>query len=334
MEPNGILIYGELSDDFSIAPVVCELLTKASELKKEIWNQRVMVCLIGKRMNYDCLIDKLGRFGADEVVVVNDDRLSEYNKEYHCEIFTEIAKKYPPRIILIGATEKGKDIASYTATKLKTGLTADCTDLGIGEYNLLLSTRPTFGGKLTADILCDTFPQMATVKPNTFKTAEKESNVSAKFNWFDLDKIDRKIEVIQTVKKAASLNDVSAAEIVVAGGAGACKDNGFTLVYQLAQKLKAAVGGTREAFEKGYITKSQQIGQTGKTISPKLYIAVGISGANQHMAGIQNSGKIIAINKDKDAPIFQNADVGIVGDLFEIIPELLENLDKKEEKNE
>ena len=328
MEPNGILIYGEMQDDYTIAPVVLELLSKAAELKQGIWNQRVMVCLINKRMNYDFLIDTLGRYGADEVIVVNDDRLSKYDREYHSEIFTKIAKKYPPRMILIGATVKGKDIASYVATKLKTGLTADCTQLGIGEYNLLLSTRPTFGGQLTADILCDTFPQMATVQPNTFKAVERESCVSAKFNWIDLDKIEKRIEVVDKIKKSISNNDIASAEIVVAGGAGACKDNGFTLVYQLAQKLKAAVGGTREAFERGFITKSQQIGQTGKAIAPKLYIAVGVSGANQHLAGIKNSGKIIAINNDKNAPIFENADVGIVGDLFEIIPELIDELDK------
>lgn len=328
MEPNGILIYGEIQDDYTIAPVVLELLSKAAELKQGIWNQRVMVCLINKRMNYDFLIDTLGRYGADEVIVVNDDRLSKYDREYHSEIFTKIAEKYPPRMILIGATVKGKDIASYVATKLKTGLTADCTQLGIGEYNLLLSTRPTFGGQLTADILCDTFPQMATVQPNTFKAVERESCVSAKFNWIDLDKIEKRIEVVEKIKKGISNNDIASAEIVVAGGAGACKDNGFTLVYQLAQKLKAAVGGTREAFERGFITKSQQIGQTGKAIAPKLYIAVGVSGANQHLAGIKNSGKIIAINNDKNAPIFENADVGIVGDLFEIIPELIDELDK------
>lgn len=328
MEPNGILIYGEMQDDYTIAPVVLELLSKAAELKQGIWNQRVMVCLINKRMNYDFLIDTLGRYGADEVIVVNDDRLSKYDREYHSEIFTKIAEKYPPRMILIGATVKGKDIASYVATQLKTGLTADCTQLGIGEYNLLLSTRPTFGGQLTADILCDTFPQMATVQPNTFKAVERESCVSAKFNWIDLDKIEKRIETVDKIKKSISNTDIASAEIVVAGGAGACKDNGFTLVYQLAQKLKAAVGGTREAFERGFITKSQQIGQTGKAIAPKLYIAVGVSGANQHLAGIKNSGKIIAINNDKNAPIFENADVGIVGDLFEIIPELIDELDK------
>lgn len=327
-EPNGILIYGELQDNNKAANVVFELLTKARELKLKLWNQRIMVCIIGARVNYDNLIEELGSYGADEVVLVTDDRLKEYNREYHCEILTRIAKKFPPRIILIGATVQGKEIAPYIATKLETGLTADCTDLAIGENNLLLSTRPTFGGQLTANILCRTFPQMATVQPNTFKTSKCESKVNATFNWIDLDDIENRIKIINKIKKNKNARDISTAKIIVAGGKGACKNNGFTLIYELAQKLNAAVAGSREAFEKGYITKSQQIGQTGKTAAPQLYIAVGISGANQHLAGIKNSDKIIAINNDKNAPIFECADVGIVGDLFKVLPQIIENIDK------
>ena len=328
MEPNGILIYGELNEDYSVNNVVLELLSKARELKEKIWNQRIMVCVIGKRINYEPIIQKLGEHGANEVVLITDNRLEEYNKNYYSEIFTQIAKKYPPRIILVGATNQGKEIASYTATKLETGLTADCTNLDIGENNLLLSTRPTFGGQLTADILCRTFPQMATVQANTFKATTCANYVNAIFNWVDIDKIENHIEIINKIKKSQNAKDINTAEIIVCGGAGACKDNGFTLIYQLAQKLNGAVAGSREAFEKGYITKSQQIGQTGKTVAPKLYIAVGISGANQHLAGIKNSDKIIAINNDKNAPIFEHADVGIIGDLFKVLPDLIDNIDK------
>lgn len=328
MEPNGILIYGELNEDYSVNNVVLELLSKARELKEKIWNQRIMVCVIGKRINYEPIIQKLGEHGANEVVLITDNRLEKYNKNYYSEIFTQIAKKYPPRIILVGATNQGKEIASYTATKLETGLTADCTNLDIGENNLLLSTRPTFGGQLTADILCRTFPQMATVQANTFKATTCENYVNAIFNWVDIDKIENHIEIINKIKKSQNAKDINTAEIIVCGGAGACKDNGFTLIYQLAQKLNGAVAGSREAFEKGYITKSQQIGQTGKTVAAKLYIAVGISGANQHLAGIKNSDKIIAINNDKNAPIFEHADVGIIGDLFKVLPDLIDNIDK------
>lgn len=327
MEPNGILIYGELNNDNSIRAVVKQLVTKARDLKEKLWNQRIMVCIIGPRINYENIIYELGQYGADEVVIVCDNRITEYNHNYFPEIFTQIAQKYPPRAILIGATNQGKEIASYTATKLNTGLTADCTNLDISDNNILLSTRPTFGGQLTADILCRTFPQMATVQENIFKESKIEHNTTAIFNWIDIDKIEKKIEIIKSIKKELKSKDIASAKIILAGGLGACQNNGFALIYQLAQKLNAAVAGSREAFEKGYITKSQQIGQTGKTVAPALYIAVGISGANQHLAGIKNSGKIISINKDENAPIFKHSDIALVGDLFEILPELIKNLD-------
>ncbi|MGM9993603.1 MAG: electron transfer flavoprotein subunit alpha/FixB family protein [Candidatus Avigastranaerophilus sp.] len=336
MEPNGILIYAQKDENNRIEPVVKELLTKARFLKEKLWNQRITVCVIGERINYENIINELGSYGADEVIIVSDDRLKDYNKIYYSEIFTQIAKQYPPRIILVGATVQGKDIAAYTSTKLETGLTADCTDLDIDDKScLLVSTRPTFGGKLTADILCKTFPQMATVQQNIFKSEKTEHKATAVFNWIDIDKIENKIEVINKTTKNHSSNDISNADIIVAGGLGACRDNGFALIYELAAKLNAMVAGSREAYERGYITKSQQTGQTGKIVAPKLYIAVGISGADQHLAGIKNSGKIIAINNDKNAPIFKYADIGIIGDLFKILPEFIAEVDKdKEVKNE
>ncbi len=328
MEPNGILIYGELNKENGISQIVFELLTKSAELKEKIWNQQIMVCIIGPRMNYDNIIKSLSEYGADKVIIVNDNRLSEFDENYHAKIFTQIAQKYSPRIVLIGATVQGKQIAPYTSVKLNTGLTADCTDLNIGDNYLLLSTRPTFGGKLTADIYCKTFPQMATVHQNTFKAIKKENQIDVIYDWIDIDKIENKITKINSIKKIISSKDINTAQIIVSGGMGACKDNGFTLIYELAQRLNAAVAGSRSAFEKGYITKSQQIGQTGKTVAPDLYIAVGISGAAQHLAGIKNSGKIIAINEDKNAPIFNHADVGIVGNLFDILPDLINELDR------
>lgn len=336
MEPNGILIYGELDEHNEVRPVVKQLISKARQLKEKIWNQRIMVCVIGPRINYDRIMYELGIYGADDVIIVCDNRIFRYDSNIYPEIFKKIAEKYPPRIILTGATVQGKAVASYTATKLETGLTADCTDININEYSMLVSTRPTFGGKLTADILCKTFPQMATVQENVFKSVEIDNRANAIFDWQDIGDIEQKTELIKTVKKEHSSRDVAKSEIVIAGGLGACKDNGFALIYQLAQKMGAAVGGSREAFEKSYIIKSQQIGQTGKTIASKIYIAVGISGANQHLAGIKNCDKIIAINNDVNAPIFKYADIGIVGNLFEVLPDLIEKYDtvKIEEKNE
>ena len=331
MEPNGILIYAQTDDDNRIEPVVKELLTKACSLKEKIWNQRIMACVIGERINYEEMIKELGAYGADEVIIVSDNRLKTYNKTYYSEIFTQIAKNHPPRIILIGATSQGKDIAAYVSTKLETGLTADCTDLDIGEANLLLSTRPTFGGQLTADILCKTFPQMATVQQNIFKAEKIDKTAVAKFDWIDIDKIENKIEVINRVVKKNSSENIANADIIVAGGLGACRDNGFALIHELARKLNASVAGTRVAFEKGYILKSQQVGQSGKIVAPKVYIAVGISGADQQLVGIKNSCKIIVINNDKNAPIFKYADIGIVGDLFKVLPELIKEVDKDKE---
>lgn len=335
MDPNGILIYAQRDENNRIEKVVLELLSKARELKQKLWNQRIMACVIGPRINYEDIITELGNYGADEVVIVCDDRLSDYNNVYFPSVFAQIAQMYTPRIILIGATVQGKEIAAYTSSKLETGLTADCTNLDIGENNLLLSTRPTFGGQLTADILCKTFPQMATVQQNIFKSLPIEHKANAIFNWIDIDKVTNNTEIINVSKKLCSSNDIASSEIIVSGGLGACRDNGFALIYELACKLNGAVAGTRCAFEKGYITKSQQVGQTGKAVSPKIYIAVGISGADQHLTGIKNSGKIIAINKDKDAPIFKYADIGIIGDLFKILPELIHEIDiDKEGKNE
>ena len=215
-------------------------------------------------------------------------------------------------------------------------LTVDCTDLNIGEQDLLLSTRPTFGGQLMADILCRTFPQMATVQENIFKAIKTKNEAEVIYKDFNLDEIEKKIEIIEIIKKEFSKEDITKAKIIVAGGKGACKDNGFELIQELARKLNASIAGSREAYELGYITKSQQIGQTGKTVAPELYIAVGISGANQHLTSIKNSGKIIAINKDRNAPIFKQADFGIVGDLVDRLPDLIKNFDtvNKEENNE
>ena len=325
MEPQGILIYGEINEN-KIAPVVFELITKSKELKEKIWNQKIKVCVIGDKQDYTEISNELASYGADEIIIIQDERLNTYNKNYHAEIFTQIAKEFPPRIILVGATTEGKEVSAYTATKLQTGLTADCTDLNIGENNLLLSTRPTFGGQLMADILCRTFPQMATVQENIFKAIKTENKAEVVYKDFNLDEIEKKIEIIKIIKKEFSKEDITKAKIIVAGGKGACKDNGFELIQELASKLNASIAGSREAYELGYITKSQQIGQTGKTVAPQLYIAIGISGAIQHVTGIKNSGKIIAINNDNTAPIFKNADIGIIGDLFDILPKLIEEL--------
>ena len=174
MEPQGILIYGEINEN-KIAPVVFELITKSKELKEKIWNQKIKVCVIGDKQDYTEISNELASYGADEIIIIQDERLKTYNKNYHAEIFTQIAKEFPPRIILVGATTEGKEVSAYTATKLQTGLTADCTDLNIGEKDLLLSTRPTFGGQLMADILCKTTQEVVTGIDDTSVEQRKKS---------------------------------------------------------------------------------------------------------------------------------------------------------------
>lgn len=333
-EPNGILIYGELTPDYKLKPVVLQLVTKARELKPGIWNQRICVCVIGPRIRYDEIINELKEYGVDVVIIVSDDGYKEYNTERFTRAFYAIAQMFPPRIMLFGATNEGKEIGAYSATKFETGLTADCSDLSISDDNMLISTRPAFGGQLYAEIGCKTTPQCATVRENNFVAEKSYNDADVFFRWVDPDACELKTRKITSIKKTSEFRDLETAKIIVAGGKGACKDNGFNLVYMLAQRLGAAVGGSREAVEKGYVPKNKQIGQTGLFVSPDVYIAVGISGADQHLTAIKNSGKIIAINNDPDAPIFKSADVGIVGDLFNIIPDLIDSLDASENKEE
>ena len=319
-----IFVYSELTKDKEVRPVSLQLVSKAVELKSKLQNSSVVACVFSYMDDYESIISSLKSAGADKVIIINDEKLGAYNGSLFSHSFLQVAKQYNPEIILFGATYEGKEIASYVAVNFETGLTADCTNLSITEDGKLLSTRPTFGGQLIADILCRTNPQMATVQENVFPILSFSGDIDVIYENVDFSQVPHNIEIISTTYKELSNVDVASAKIVVTGGLGACTDMGFELINQLAKKLDGAVAGTREAYEKGFITKSQQIGQTGKTVAPSLYIAVGVSGANQHLTGIKNSGKIIAINKDKNAPIFQHADIGIVGDLYEVLPQLID----------
>ena len=228
--------------------------------------------------------------------------------------------------MLIGATNQGRDLAPRVAAALGTGLTADCTGLDINEKGQLAATRPTFGGQLMATILCKTFPQMATVRPNVFKVYREDSFVETEFVScpVNISYVKNRVELLDFKKTVDTvINDLDSAEIIVAGGKGLKNEKGFELLNRFAQKIGATVGATRGAVELGLAPVSVQIGQTGKTVSPKVYIACGISGAIQHTVGMTGSEYIIAINNDEDAPIFDIADTGIVGDVFEILPRFI-----------
>jgi electron transfer flavoprotein alpha subunit len=244
----------------------------------------------------------------------------------------ECSDKYKPEIILYGATSTGKDLASAVATDLPTGLTADTTELDVEEETgLLLASRPAFGGNIMATILCKKYrPQMATVRAKVMKALPPESGRTGKIieETISLKEEDIRTKVLEIVKETVKKVRIDEADIVVAGGKGLGGFEGFQIIHQLAETLGGAVGASRDVVEAGWIDHAHQVGQTGVTVTPKIYFAIGISGAIQHIVGMKNSSLIIAINKDKEAPIFQNCHYGIVGDAFEIVPILIEQFKK------
>ncbi|HOO76130.1 MAG TPA: electron transfer flavoprotein subunit alpha/FixB family protein, partial [Tepiditoga sp.] len=287
--------------------------------------------LIGS--DVDKLADELFSHGADIVYVTDNPALKEYTTDGYAKVISTMIDQVKPEIVLMGATHIGRDLAPRVSARVNTGLTADCTNLEIDDDGKLLMTRPAFGGNIMATIVCPNHrPQMSTVRPGVMKKAEasegkKGEKVTVKV---DFSENDIRTKVLEVIKQTKSSVDIQAAEIIVSGGRGLGKKEGFELVQKLADKLGGVVGASRAVVDLGWIDHDQQVGQTGKTVRPKIYIACGISGAIQHIAGMQDSEYIIAINKNPDAPIFKVADYGIVGDIYEVIPELINALDKAE----
>lgn len=326
-EGDEVLVFAEQRNG-RIARVVFELLGKARELADKL-NVKTAVILSVDKDNE--LSKELISYGADKVYIFENPLLKNYQTDLYAKVICEHIKKEKPQIVLYGATHIGRDLAPRIAQRINTGLTADCTGLDITEGNLLLQTRPAFGGNLMAQIICRKHrPQMSTVRPGVMKIKEKDANrkgeivkVSA-----ELSEKDMMVKILDIVKEAKKKVNLEEAEIIVSGGRGLGKKENFKLIEELAKLLNAEVGASRAAVDSGWIAKEHQVGQTGKTVSPKLYIAVGISGAIQHKAGMQNSDLIIAINKDPDAPIFEVADYGIADDLFKVVPEMISALTK------
>lgn len=331
-ESKGILIYGEVTRDAQLAPVVLELANAAQELSQKLGVNEVSALVISKEGNVENIKSKLKNNGFDKVYMVQDDRLTDYSTEYYSKIAIDLINDIKPAVVLIGATTQGRDLAPRISSALNTGLTADCTSLDINEKGMLAATRPTFGGNLMATILCKNMPQMASVRPKVLK---KSANSIVKDTQFievrpNIDNIEKKVELVEFIKNAqATGKRIDESEIIVAGGKGLKSPEGFKLLEELANLLGGAIGASRAAVDAGWADHSIQIGQTGKTVMPKLYIACAISGAIQHTVGMSGSEKIIAINTDSKAPIFNIADIGIVGDVYEIVPELIEMLKQK-----
>jgi electron transfer flavoprotein alpha subunit len=266
-------------------------------------------------------------YGADNAYLIDQTVFRQYRTEPYLKAMVYLIDKYKPEVVLMGATGMGRDLAGAVATRVKTGLTADCTGLGIDEKRNLMQTRPAFGGNIMATIMCDKFrPQMATVRPHVMALPERKVGATGKvieerFLISESDIFTRVLEVI-TDKSGKDGVDVAGAEFIVSGGRGLMAKENFAMLEELADQLGGVVGGSRSAVDAGWLPQDRQVGQTGKTVRPKIYIACGISGAIQHLVGMQDSDLIIAINRDAEAPIFEVATFGIVGDLFQVVPAL------------
>ena len=336
-EYKGVYVFAQQVDN-EISGIAYELLGKGKELAAKL-NEEVTAVLIGHDVKG--LADKLAEYGADKVIVVDDPELKEYRTEPYAHALASVINEFKPDIVLVGATAIGRDLGPTVSARVATGLTADCTVLEIGDFplvaipgreaeqkhNQLLMTRPAFGGNTIATIACpDNRPQMATVRPGVMQKIEPI--VGAKANVIEFNPgftpNDRYVEIKEIVKAVTDTVDIMDAKILVSGGRGVGSPENFKILEDLAEALGGTVSCSRAVVDSGWKPKELQVGQTGKTVRPNLYIACGISGAIQHTAGMEESDIIVAINKDEDAPIFDVADYGVVGDLNKIVPQLTE----------
>lgn len=318
---KGVWVFGEQKNG-EAANVALELLGQGRKLADQL-QVPLSAVLMGE--NVDDASKKLIAYGADNVYVVDHPSLKHFNDESYADIFVQLIKRHKPEIVLLGATTYGRSLAPRVSSRLNTGLTADCTGLEIDmEKRLLLQTRPAFGGNLMATIICPNHrPQMSTVRPKVMKALEPDDSRVGEIIRPDVSiPQDVKIKVKDVVTTLTEMVNLTEADIIVSAGRGIGDPKNLPVVEELAKVLGAAVGASRAVVDAGWIEYSHQVGQTGKTVGPKVYIACGISGAIQHLAGMSSSDTIIAINKNPDAPIFKVATFGIVGDVLEVVPAL------------
>lgn len=305
--------------DCQFQPVAIELLGVARELADKV-NEKVVALLVGDGVSD--MAKELVAYGADEVRVVDDKRLGHYVTEYYAQAVTQVVKAGEPSVVLFGATSVGRDLAPRLSARLHTGLTADCTKLEIDEEGNLFMTRPAFGGNLFATIICPEHrPQMSTVRPGVMKKPEYDKKrkgevVTESINWDDSKAV---VKVVEEVKETQNVEKIEDAKILVSCGRGV-KD--VSVAYEVAQKVKGTVSSSRSLVDAGIIEHARQVGQTGKTVRPEAYIAFGISGAIQHLAGMEESEYIVAVNTDVNAPIFKVANLGIVADAGAVLKQL------------
>ncbi len=334
---KGVYIFAQQVDN-EISNIAFELLGKGKDLAEAL-NTELTAVLVGS--NVKDLADSLAEYGADKVIVVDDPELKDYRTEPYTHALASVIEKYKPDVFLIGATAIGRDLGPRVCARIHTGLTADCTSLEIGDFplvaipgreqkhNQLLMTRPAFGGNTIATIACPDFrPQMATVRPGVMQKKAKVAGAKAVVEEFNpgFTPDNKYVEILDIVKEVSDVVDIQDAKVLVAGGRGVGSAENFAILEDLAKALDGEVACSRAVVDSGWKPKELQVGQTGKTVRPHLYFAIGISGAIQHVAGMEESDIIIAINKDETAPIFDVADYGIVGDLNKIVPELTKQI--------
>ena len=334
-EYKGVYVFAQQVDN-ELSGIAFELLGKAKELAGDL-NTDVTAVLIGSDVKG--LTDQLAEYGADKVIVVDDPELKEYRTEPYAHALSSVINEYKPEIVLVGATAIGRDLGPRVSARVATGLTADCTVLEIGDFplnpvpgkedeqkhNQLLMTRPAFGGNTIATIACpDNRPQMATVRPGVMQKIEPIKGAKAVVEEYNpgFTPDNKYVEILEIVKSVAETVDIMDAKILVSGGRGVGSAENFKILQDLADVMGGMVSCSRAVVENGWKPVDCQVGQTGKTVRPNVYFAIGISGAIQHVAGMEEADIIIAINKDEDAPIFDVADYGIVGDLNKIVPAL------------
>ena len=336
-EYKGVYVFAQQVDN-EISSIAFELLGKAKDLAKDL-STDVTAVLIGSDVKG--LADQLAEYGADKVIVVDDPELKDYRTEPYAHALSSVINKYKPEIMLVGATAIGRDLGPRVSARVATGLTADCTVLEIGDFplqavpgqeqlhNQLLMTRPAFGGNTIATIACPyNRPQMATVRAGVMQKIEPIKGARAVVEEFNpgFTPDNKYVEILDIVKSVAETVDIMDAKILVSGGRGVGSPENFKILEDLAEVLGGTVSCSRAVVDSGWKPKDLQVGQTGKTVRPNVYFAIGISGAIQHVAGMEESDIIVAINKDEDAPIFDVADYGVVGDLNKIVPKLTEAL--------
>jgi electron transfer flavoprotein alpha subunit len=323
---QGILIVAEQREG-ELRKISYELVSEGRRLADQL-SQPLTAILLGSKIKEKA--KELGKYGADKVIVADDERLATYTTDAYVTVIAQLAQAHEPAIILLGASFQGKDLSGRLAARLGVGVAQECVSFSLENGNLV-AKRPIYAGKAYATVTFkDSVPQMATARPNVFELNEPNESRSTEVvdAEFSLDDSQLKTKVVEFQQEPGSKVDLTEAERIVSGGRGMKGPENYSILEELADLIEATVGASRSAVDAGWRPHSDQVGQTGKVVSPNLYIACGISGAIQHLAGMSTSKVIVAINKDPEAPIFQKADYGVIGDLFDVVPALIEEIRK------